>query len=73
MNREEQLQQDIKDFEWDWNNGGSFRQTICKAITIADSNNLQLLHKAFPKLVNGFVGYAHGMDWEDFSRRMIKL
>lgn len=38
-------------------NGGSFMNHICEAIMLADSENTELLYKAYPDLVNGYYLY----------------
>lgn len=64
--KDAELKQDIDKYMWDSEQGGSFKKTICKAIVIADMNNLERLYKSYPRLVNGYIGYTRGMDWEQF-------
>ena len=55
-------------YEWNDRNGGSFMKTICKAIAIADSNNIKNLYKGFPELVDGYVGITKGKTYKDFIK-----
>lgn len=66
MVKNKELQVDIEQYEWNEERGGSFMKTICKAISLADVNNLEKLYKAFPDLVNGYIGYTYGKTWGEF-------
>lgn len=69
--REKIMAEDREYFEWNMRNGGGFMQTICGAMMRADSQNLQRIEKGFPKLVNGYVAYSHGVDWEGFIEMLV--
>lgn len=65
-NHKERMAEDKKQFEWDMDNGGSFKKSLIDSMMRADSNNIQKLYKGFPDLVNGYVAYSHNMDWDTF-------
>lgn len=47
-------------FEDRWTNGGGFMSSLCKLCTISDLENLALLRKAFPEIVDGYCIYGMG-------------
>lgn len=49
-----------KQFKHMWNNGGGYMNSLCDTITKADYNNLELLYKAYPILVDGYCMYSQG-------------
>lgn len=65
-----ELEKDIETYKWNNERGGSFTKTICKAISIADMENLAKLYKGFPELVNGYIGAMHEKSWEEFVKNM---
>lgn len=50
--------------------GGSFFKSIANAITIADSENLGKLYKAYPELVDGYVIYVRDMTYSEYIEQL---
>lgn len=70
MDRINTMREDRDYYEWNMERGGSFMQTMCGAMMRADSQNLQRIHRGFPRLVNGYVAYSHEVDWEGFIQML---
>ena len=61
------LKDDIKEYQWYDEHGGSFMKTLCKLISLADMENLGKLYKSYPNLVDGYIGSIHGKSWQDYN------
>lgn len=65
----DELKEKVERYEWNSTNGGGFMATICKAISIADMENLTKLYKVFPDLVDGYTGMISYIDFETYKNR----
>lgn len=74
MNITEEKRKELKeDFLMKLDYGGSFFKSIANAITIADSENLGKLYKAFPELVDGYTIYIRNMTYSEYMEEVNKL
>lgn len=62
-----------KDFLMKLDYGGSFFKSIANAITIADSENLAKLYKAYPELVDGYTVYIRDMSYNEYMEELNKF
>lgn len=56
--------------EWKYGYGGGFTIALAELLAIADNNNLEKLHLAFPDEVEGYINYSkvHGW-WQNLVKR----
>jgi hypothetical protein len=62
----EKLRESKKYFIEKWMNGGSFYESLCEALTNADSDNIKKLYQGFPKVVEGYVVYSTGKSYPEW-------